>query len=253
MRILYPSRRRLVDLSTMARWCIALALLLASARSLGAPPDDARLASVSAELTATYTAASRDSVPESILSDKVREGLAKGVPAARIALVVRDLERALADAERQAAPHVTLPPATLLKAMVAARTAGAARDDLDGLLRQNAARGTAAVERALDVVVDLSQHGYPAALAAHAIAAVLAREPHAVDRVPAEAQSLIARTGITRAEALDAIQRATQKGLNLSHAAEALGHGAPGLDDHGPDRETSSQRGPGRANGNGKP
>jgi hypothetical protein len=250
---MYPPQRSVVDPYTMARMCIALLLLLGSARSLGAPPEDARLTPARAELEGAFAAAARDGVPESILSDKVREGLAKGVPAARIAQVVRELERSAAEAERQVKPQVKAAPPSLLKALMAARAAGAPREELDGVLRQNAARGTPAVEHALDVLADLAQHGYPAQAAARAVSAVLAREPRALERVPAEAQSLAARTGATRAEALDAIARAAEKGLTLSHAAEALGHGAPGLDDHGPDRETSSQRGPGRDHGQGKP
>ncbi len=250
---MYRARSLLVDQFTMARLCMALALLLAPARAAAGVPDDPRLVPARAELESAFAAAVRDGVPEIILTDKVREGLAKGIPAAKVAVVVRALEVSLAEAVRQISPHVPTPPPSLLKAAVEARAAGAPPREVDALLRAGAARGAPALTRALDVVTDLSQRGFPPAGASRAVAAVVAREPRGVDRIVTEAQALSGQSGVTRAEALDAIARAAALGLGVDRAAEALGHSSPGLDDRGPNRETSSQRGPGKDHGKGKP
>lgn len=237
----------------MYRMVLALMLLVAEGRAnAGAPAvlGDARLAPAAPQLAEVWAAAARDGVPESILNDKLNEGLAKGVPAARIALVIRTLESSLAEAQKQLAGHVSSPPPALLKAMVEARNAGADKRDLETLLAAGAPRGAQALTRALDVLTDLAQRGFPVAAAVRAVSAVVAQNPRGLDQITARAQALT-RNGVTRAEALDAIARGPQ-----DHAAEAPGQGKapPGLDnDRGPNRESSSQRGPGFQHGRGKP
>jgi hypothetical protein len=230
-------------------------LLLAGRGAAAATPDDARLNPARAQLETVFAAAARDGVPESILSDKVKEGLAKGVPAARIALVVRTLEQSLADGARQAAPRFSPPPPSLLKAMVAARAAGAQPRELEALLNAGAQLGASTVTRALDVLTDLAQRGFPTAAAARAVAAVESKSPRELERISPQAQSLSSKGGLARAEALDAIARAAKQGLGVDRAAEATGHDPPGLEnkDRGPNRESSGQRGPGNGKANGHP
>jgi hypothetical protein len=219
-----------------------LGLMLLSGGALGAlPSDDPRLASVKSELASTWASAARDGVPETVLEDKLREGLAKNVPAARLLQVLQGLETALAEAERLSARDVPHPPAALLKALVEARSAGAQARDLELLVHAGASRSGAALVRAIDVVTDLSQRGFPPAAASHTVATVLAKNPRAVDQIAAAAQH--ARLRVTPTEALDAISRAANQGLGPDHALDMINKQPPGQDDRGPNRETSGQRG----------
>jgi hypothetical protein len=240
----------------MARLFLIVSLALSGVgegRAAAALFDDARLQPARAELDAAFSAAARAGVPESILADKVKEGLAKGVPASRIAQAVRALEQSLAEAVRLAAPSFTPPPPSLLKAIAAARSVGAQRSELESLLKAGASRGVKATTRALDVITDLAQHGYPTAASARAVIAVLNKNPRALDQVAAEAQTLSAASGVTRADALDAIAKAAAQGLGLDRAIETLSRDPATLDDRGPNRESSSERGPGSGRGKGHP
>jgi hypothetical protein len=221
---------------------IAISLLLPLS-AFGAAPKDPRLAPVQPQIEQIFTAALRDGVPEQILVDKMNEGLAKNVLAPKLAQVLLGYEGRLAEAVNLA-QNPAAPP-SLLKALVEARTAGAAANDLVPVLL--ASRDLAAVSRALDVVTDLLQRGFPADRSARTVASVLARNPRQLERIAASALSLASR--VSRWEALDAIDRAAGKGLGPDHAAEVLGHS----DDRGPDRESSGQRGPGYQHGKGKP
>jgi hypothetical protein len=215
-------------------------LLLLSGSALGALLEDPRLAAVKPELTSTWALAARDGVPETILDDKLREGLAKNVPAARLALVLQSLEIALAEAVKLTA-GVPQPSPGLLKAIVEARSAGAPPRELELLIHAGAARGSVALMRAVDVVTDLSQRGFPTSEAAHTVTTVLSKNPRAVGEIPLAAQQ--ARSKVTPAEALDAIARAADRGLGPDHALDVISKQPPGQDDRGPNRETSGQRG----------
>jgi hypothetical protein len=223
----------------MVRLVIVLSLLPTAV--LGAPPDDARLAPVRAQLDQLLSAAAHDGVPESILIDKLREGLAKNVPPARLVEVVRGYESRLAEAVTLAGPSAP----SLLKALAEARAAGVEARELSPLL---AASGDASRRtRALDVLTDLAQRGFPAAQAARTVTSVLRSDPQKVDRIAAAAQSLSERVG--RAQALEAIAQAAGKGLGPERAADFVGK----FDDRGPERDTTGQRGPGYQHGKGKP
>src|SRR5207248_7879792 len=110
-------------------------------------------------------------LPAELIADKVREGLAKGVPPARIAAVVAGLADALGRARAEAQPLVGgAPSASLLKAIVEAHAAGAAAADVATVLRGGGR------ERAVQVLTDLAQRGYPVAVAARTVAAVGAKK-----------------------------------------------------------------------------
>jgi hypothetical protein len=236
---LYRRRRSFVDLRTMMRLVVVLSLLPTAV--LGALPDDARLAPVRAQLDQVLTAAVHDGVPESILSDKLREGLAKNVSPARLAEVLRGYESRLAEAVALAGPSAP----SLLKALAEARAAGVEARELGPLLAASGDAGRRT--RALDALTDLAQRGFPAAQAARTVASVLRSDPQKVDRIAAAAQSLSERVG--RAQALEAIARAAAKGLGPEHAADFTGK----FDDRGPERDNTGQRGPGYQHGKGKP
>jgi hypothetical protein len=226
--------------------CVAL---IGVARA--AVPDDARLGAARAELQAVFEAAARDGVPEALLADKVREGLAKNVPAPRIAGVVRGLEQTLATARIEAQAHVGAPPPALLKAIAEAHAASATRSDVERVLAAAAPRGAEPATRAVEVLTDLSQRGYPPSAAAQAIAEVTTKNPGAVTRLPSQAETLRLRAGATRTDVLDALARASEQGLGLERAAEVLGRAPGPPDDRGPNRESTG--GHSKDRGRGKP
>jgi hypothetical protein len=232
---MYRRHRWLVDPITMDRFVIVL--MCFSLPALAGVPDDARLGPVRAQLDQVYAAAARDGVPESLLDDKLREGLAKSVEPARLAAFLGGYEARLAEAvavTRSSAPQ-------LLKSWVEARSMGAEARDLMPLVSRPSA------VRSLDAVTDLAQRGFAPAQAAATVAKVAQRDARQLERLAAVAQALSNRVG--RAEALDAINRAADKGLGPDRAPDFAGR----PDDRGPNRDNSGQRGPGYQHGKGKP
>jgi hypothetical protein len=229
---------------------IALLTLLATRAHAepAAPLDDARLGASAGELRALVATATRDGLPAELLVDKLREGLAKGVPPERLVAAERALAAALTRAHSEAQPF---PDAArdraLLKAIVDAHRAGIGGPEVNELLK--AGQRT----RALEVLTDLAERGYPPAAAAHAVTAVGKQGAAALGQLVAVAERLRSGNGATAVEALDAVQRASGRGLGLERAAEVLRHGDVGDDNgRGPDRETSGAHGPhGMGNGNG--
>jgi hypothetical protein len=225
----------------MARLCfIAMLLVGGAAWAEGPAVDDARLGVSAAQVHATLDGAARAGLPADLLADKVREGLAKGVPAARIAAVVAGLADGLGRARAEAQPLVGgAPSPALLKAIVEAHAARAGAADVAAVLRAGGR------ERGVQVLTDLLQRGYPVGVAARTVAAVAARTAGALDRVVGEAERLRAVDGASPADALDALARANAQGLGLEHAEQLLHHGGDASDEaHGPNRETSGVRGP---------
>ncbi|HEX8952669.1 MAG TPA: hypothetical protein VF945_12525 [Polyangia bacterium] len=225
----------------MARF-VLIAFLLAGGAAWADRPalDDARLGASAAAIHATLDGAARAGLPADLMADKVQEGLAKGVPAARIAAVVAGLADSLGRARAEAQPLVgaAISPA-LLKAIVEAHAAGAGSADVATVL------GRGGRERAVQVLTDLLQRGYPVAVAARTVAAVQARNAGALDRVVGEAERLRTVDGAAPGDALDALARANAQGLGLNHAEQLLHRGADASDDgNGPNRETSGVRGP---------
>jgi hypothetical protein len=137
-----------------------------------------------------------------------------------------------------------------LKAIVEAHAVGAGTAELKSVL--DAARSTSALAtRAVAVLTDLLQRGYPAKAAAHAVGSVAAHSPSWLSQLPAQAESLRLHQGVGAVEALDALARVGAAGLGLEQAVEALRKNGPPEDGRGPDRETSGPRGPGN-NGRGR-
>lgn len=233
----------------MAR-TLYIAVLLCGGIAWAEPPaiDDARLGPSAAAVHHIVDGAAKSGLPAALLADKVREGLAKGVPPARIVPVVAALADGLARARTEAQPFVGAAPAALLKAIVEAHAAGAGAADVAAVLHAGGR------ERAIEVLTDLLQRGYPVAVAARTVAAVAAKKGGALDRVVGEAERLRAIDGAAPGDALDALARANAQGLGLDHAEQLLHRGAD-ASDVGPNRETSGVRGPksgGVAAGKGK-
>jgi len=162
----------------MARLAI-LVILFAGGFAYADQPavDDSRLGGCEIAVRAVVDRAGANGLPTEILVDKVREGLAKKVPPARIALVVRDLADSLgrARSETQNA-GVVAPSAALLKTIVDAHAAGVGTAEVAAVLRS----GVQDCERALQVLTDLAQRGYPVSVAARTVAAISARGKNAL-------------------------------------------------------------------------
>ncbi|MGZ3407904.1 MAG: hypothetical protein ACXVAN_15745 [Polyangia bacterium] len=226
----------------MKRSIFAAVLLAATTAWADRPAiDDARLGASAGEVRAVVDHATQAGLPAQLLVDKVREGLAKGVAPARIVGVGRALEGGLLRARSEAQPFAgSAPPPGLLRAIVEAHAVGAGAAEVATLLRAGGR------ERAVQVLTDLIQRGYPAAGAAATVAAVGGRTD-ALDRLVGAAERLRSIDGASPGEALDAIARANAQGLGLDHAEQLLHHAGDSSDDsmHGPNRETSGGRGPG--------
>src|SRR5262249_33576735 len=149
--------------------------------------DDSRLGGSAAEVHALLDRAAANGLPTELLVDKVREGLAKGVPSARIALVVRGLADSLGVARAEAQAAGAAPPsAALLKAIVEAHAAGVGAAGVATVLRGTGRDGV----RALEVLTDLAQRSYPIAAAARTVAAIASHHKNALDHLVGQAEQL---------------------------------------------------------------
>src|SRR5205807_7201641 len=134
----------------MTRWLFAASIFLLAAAARASEIDDARLGAAAVEVHAAVDQAAQAGLPQELLVDKVREGLAKGVAPPRIAAVVRGLATALAHARAEAQPFAgAAPPAGLLKAIVEAHAAGAGNGEVAAVLTSGGR------ERAIQVLTDL--------------------------------------------------------------------------------------------------
>jgi hypothetical protein len=262
------------------RWCqqglVGLALLIAGSVHAApgeALPADVRLDPVRAELGATIDQAARAGLPADALYAKVKEGLAKGVAAARILAVVKtlatDYGEARAFAQQAAATaHVPTPSTatpTLWRALVDARAAGLAWPPLAQLTAQ-AAAGSEGATRAIQAAGDLAVRGYPTEPALAVVRVALARDPQSLPRLGGELDRLRRAHGLTytetalavadelahpdgaKAGGLDrAAQHVDEASTRQGAGATGGGAGGSGGDDHGrgPHRDGSGSHGKG--------
>jgi hypothetical protein len=218
-----------------------LLLLLAGPAAAAPLPEDTRIAAARPELQSLVDDAARAGLPSDLIVDKVREGLAKNVPPPRIVAAARTLAAALAEARELAAARLhtrpaDLPPA-LLRALAEARAGGSSPRELDSLLTALAARRAPlpAATRAAEALADLVARGFSPAAAGRAVTTLIDRggaDSAQLDHLGIDATRLWHQNGGPPDAALD-------------EAAHADEHGArEHTEDHGPNRETSGQRGP---------
>jgi hypothetical protein len=222
--------------------------LWAGAAAAAPLPADPRLATERARLQAIVDGAEHDGLPAELLAAKVREGLAKNVPPARIAQAVGVLAGALRQARGEAAPIVQQPSAALLQAIVEAHALGATRADVESLLRVSGAKGAPLATRAVEVLGDLLQRGFPTSPSARVVTEVAGHRASVLDQLVVRAETLAQLAGVSRSDALEALQRASALGLGLDQASQLL-HGRDASSDapsngKGPPRETAGDRGP---------
>jgi|GEM_PF-1437844 len=177
-------------------------------------PDDARLGATRASLQATVDRAEAAGLPGRPLVIKVREGLAKGVPPERIAAAVESLARGLGEANSFARAHGRGPSPALLIALADLHARGIGWDSAAPVVTAHA--DDAALVRALDVLSELTQRGYPERPAGLLLRNVEERDPNAIGRVVPGLESIRRGLTVSRADALEAL------GANLSVDGAAL-------------------------------
>src|SRR5216110_248060 len=116
---------------------LVLGLLLSAAEA--APPatlpQDARLEPVRARLESLVARTNQAGLPADLVVSKVREGLAKGVPAERIEAAANRLAESLELARRFVAERRSGPAPALVRALAEARSAGVELSETDALVR----------------------------------------------------------------------------------------------------------------------
>lgn len=203
---------------------VLLGLLASSgARADSAPklPDDQRLGSSRSDLEALLTGLASQGLPAELVVVKVREGLAKNVPVARILVVARQLGAELKDLSALAHAALGLrgadrPPPGLLKAMADARASGASKDDVSTMLTKVAPRGAKAAERAAETLADLAARGYPTGAAAGLVATIAARKDagKSLSKLVRALEAFRKAEGLSHADALAAVRDAVAGGAS---------------------------------------
>src|SRR5213593_4237267 len=135
------------------RCCLLIAVLGWATVHAASLLDDPRLAPVRVELQAALHKAAQAGVPEQLLVDKVREGLAKNVPAPRLLSAVRALEASLEEAQQLASSRLHATPLPLLRAIAEARAGGASLAEVGVVL--DAAHDASRATRAVSALSDL--------------------------------------------------------------------------------------------------
>ena len=245
-RSLHPKAFAARTMVVMARLAI-LAMLLVGGLAYADRPavDDSRLGGSAADVRAVVDRAAANGLPTELLVDKVREGSGQGRAAgadrARRARPRR--QPRAARASRRRPPESRRRRPRCLKAIVEAHAAGVGAGEVATVLRS----GGRDRERALQVLTDLAQRGYPVSVAARTVSAIAGRGKNALDHLVGEAERLRSVDAATPGDALDALARADAQGLGLDHAEQLLHRGsptAPTATRMVPNRETSGNRGP---------
>jgi hypothetical protein len=168
-------------------------------------PQDARLEPVRAHLETLIARTTEAGLPADLLVSKVREGLAKNVPANRIDSAASRLAESLAVARQFVAARRSEPAPELVRALAEASVAGVELAENDALVRGPRPAGEAA--RAVEVLTDLTLRGYPTSRASSVVRDVLAHDPGALARLPAALETIRVDQALTRAETVDALAR----------------------------------------------
>jgi hypothetical protein len=101
-----------------------------------------------------------------------------------------------------------------VRAVAEARLAGVAMSAVDPLLRGERPE----LQRAVEVVTDLSLRGYPSERAALVVQNVLSRDARALDRIPGTLETIRQDYALSPAEAVDALARGLASSDSLQTA-----------------------------------
>jgi hypothetical protein len=184
---------------------MGLFLNVAEAAPAPALPVDARLESVRGRLETLVARTTEAGLPADLLVSKVREGLAKGVPAERIEQATVRLADSLEASRRFVAERRAAPSPELVRAVAEARIAGIGLAETDALVRGE--RPSAEAARAVEVLTDLTLRGYPAGRSSSVVKEVLVHDPGAIARLPAALETLRVDQALSHVETVDALSR----------------------------------------------
>ena len=184
-------------------------------------PADARLDSARVELDQLVAGLAAQGLPAELLVAKVREGLAKQVPVARILVVARKLGVELVEVDALARRGLGLgrdsAPPGLLAALIDARTSGAAVKELAALIGEagkenDRAKAASAATRAATSLADLAARGYPSE-GVGALVGTLARgDGRKLGRLAGALETLRKAEGLTPGQALELVRAAIAAG-----------------------------------------
>jgi len=165
-----PSTLPLTALLLFGAVCAATVALsdVGSAAAQDAPLDDARVASVRERLVGAADRAEAEGLPRAWIDAKVREGLAKRVPAARIAAAVEQLASRMHDAATVARNVPARGRTEVARAVLDALAVGAQLEPLTELVREVARRSDSTsvdVQHAVSAVAELGERGFEPGLA----------------------------------------------------------------------------------------
>jgi hypothetical protein len=194
---------------------VTVLALASSVEAAGGLPADARLDPVRTNLEGLIQRADGAGLPAEMILSKVREGLAKGVEPSRIeAAVVRLTENLEAAKQYVVARQSGQPPASLVRAVAEARSAGVPMAAVDRLVRAKRPE----LQRAVEVITDLSLRGYPSDRAGAVVENVLTRDARSLDRVPSTLETIRQDYALSHIEAVDALARGLASSENLQTA-----------------------------------
>lgn len=225
-----------------------------------AVPDDPRLVSVQSRLASSLTLVEKEQLPADVVINKVREGLAKRVPAPAIAATVERLVEELRQARALAksAGHAK-PSARLLQSVAEARLA-----NVDALvLHRLLAGGHNEINKAeaVESLADLKLRGYAPELTVTVVESVLAKDPTALAQLPVAIEALRSDFALTTVEATTSLESGLKNERSLQKAAQQARKtqdqsgksGSAAGDDGGKTRGVERNPGKGKALGRGKP
>lgn len=202
------------------------AVVQPSAREVRALPADTRLDPVRGSLQGVLDRAERDALPVEVILNKIKEGLAKKVPPARIADVARRLGEQLHEARDVLADKgIESPSERLFRALSEAQMAGFPAAELAPLFGTSASEdaNTAAVH----AVTDLAVRGYPRADALAIVRATAAKDVAGLPAVASALERLRREYAMNHLEALAALQSSlavsTTLGGAFNHASNNAG------------------------------
>lgn len=199
----------------MTALVMTMVLVMASAEAAPSLPADPRLDPARARIEQLVSRAEAGGLPAEMIVSKVREGLAKGVDAARIEAAAARLTDNLEAAQRYVAERRPgRPPVRLVRAVAEARQAGVSLAVVDPFIRGEKPE----MQRAVEVVTDLSLRGYPADRAARVVHNVAARDAAALDRVWGTLETIRQDYTLSHGEAVDALARGLASSDSLQTA-----------------------------------
>jgi hypothetical protein len=198
------------------------------------------LAPVRADLEKTVAEASRDGLPSQLIVSKIREGVAKGVPADAIRSAADRLAHGLGDADKFLKAHPKRPPTEcMMRVLAEARTAGVELEITAPMLESEASGINLA--RAIEVLTDLTLRGYSDRRAAAVVKEVLDRDPQSVGKVASGVEAIRLGQTLSRADALETLRRNILTTTTTTGSYEAaLSRSLEGADRAGNAAPTSS-------------